>query len=96
MNPRVKEIVDVNPYVIKIKWTNGEVKTVDFNLFLAKERDRVGSVYSRLFSPETFRKVKTDGRTIYWDDLTEMIDEAGHRFPAPLDFCPDVIYQASN
>ena len=95
MNPRIKEIVEVVPYQLKLRWTDGLVRTLDIARFLERERGNPNSVYARLFQPSVFNQVKTDGRTIYWDDLTEMIDENGQRLSAPLDFCPDVLYSES-
>ena len=95
MNPRVEIILDVKPFAVTIKWTNGQTRVVDFNEFLAEERRRESSIFSRLFNPETFMKVRTDGRTLYWENLTEMVDEKGNSLPAPIDFCPDVLYGVS-
>ncbi len=92
MNPRIEKILDVKPFSVKLKWTNGQIRTVDFNEFLAEERGRHHPLYSKLFDKEIFMKVKTDGRTLFWEDLTEMMDENGMAFSAPLDFCPDVLY----
>jgi hypothetical protein len=92
MSPRVKDILDVKPFAVTIKWTNGQTSVVDFNEFLSEERGREGSIFSKLFNTETFMKVRTDGRTLYWENLTEMIDENGMAIPAPIDFCPDVLY----
>ena len=91
MNPRVKRILEINPFLIKLEWTNGEVKTIDFKVFL-EEYSNKNSVFDKLFVPEIFLNDKTDGRTLYWDSLTQMIDIDGSSKAAPLDFCPDVLY----
>jgi Protein of unknown function (DUF2442) len=95
MNPRVKKIIDVKPFAVTVKWTNGETRIVDFNEFLSEEKGKKGSVFKKLFNPETFMKVRTDGRTLYWENLTEMLDENGRAIPAPIDFCPDVLFGIS-
>src|SRR5213082_1327768 len=92
MNPRVEKILEVRPFSVKIKWTNGQIKTVDFSKFLSDERQQKHSLFNKLFDDKIFLNVKTDGRTLYWENLTEMIDEHGKAIPAPLDFCPDVLY----
>jgi hypothetical protein len=91
MNPRVARIIDVKPFLITVEWTNGEKKSIDFAEFLADEKNKK-SVFSRLLQKEIFSQVKTDGRTLYWDSMTEMIDTDGSRISAPIDFCPDVLY----
>jgi Protein of unknown function (DUF2442) len=95
MNPRIEEILDIKPFTIKVKWTNGQVRSIDFNEFLSEEKRKGSSNLSKLFIKDIFFKVKTDGRTLYWENLTEMLDEKDNLIPAPLDFCPDVLYQAS-
>ena len=95
MNPRVSSISEVKPFSVTVIWTNGQVMVIDFNEFLAEDRKKGHPIFSKLFHAETFLKVKTDGRTLYWDNLTEMLDEEGKIIPAPLDFCPDVLYQVS-
>ena len=78
-----------------IHWTNGQTRMIDFEEFLAEEKKGPGNIFKKLFNPETFMKVRTDGRTLYWENLTDMMDENGNLIPAPIDFCPDVLYQIS-
>ncbi len=94
MNPRVKSIIEIHPFSVTLEWTNGEVTTIDFKRFLARELNKK-SVFSKLFQPEIFLTVKTDGRTLYWDSLAEIINVDGSKKAGPLDFCPDVLYNFS-
>jgi hypothetical protein len=94
MNPRIARIVEVKPFLVTVEWTNGEKRSIDFDKFLMEEKNR-NSVYSRLFEKKVFSQVKTDGRTLYWDAMTEMIDTDGSKIAAPIDFCPDVLYSFS-
>lgn len=95
MNPRVKEILSIEPFVIKALWTDGIVRLVDFGSFLHGYADKEGSVFQKILDKDTFEKAQTDGRTIYWDGLAEMVDYDGRIISAPLDFCPDVLFQHS-
>ncbi len=95
MNPRVQAILEVKPYTVKVKWTNGQTKIVDFSEFLAVEREEKHPLFSKLFDLDTFSKVQTDGRTLYWKDLGEMLNEEGAIIPAAIDFCPDVLFNFS-
>ncbi|MFM7429227.1 MAG: hypothetical protein ACKO1F_04935 [Flammeovirgaceae bacterium] len=94
MNPRVSRIIEVKPFLITVEWTNGEIKSIDFDRLLARDKT-IDSVFSQLFKKEVFSQVKTDGRTLYWDAMTEMIDIDGSKISAPIDFCPDVLYEYS-
>lgn len=95
MNPRVKEIVSINPYSIDALWSNDEVRRVDFGKFLSEYFEKENSVYFKILNETTFGKAKTDGRTIYWDGMTEMEDWDGKIIASPLDFCPDVLFEES-
>jgi hypothetical protein len=95
MNPRIQTILEVKPFTVKVKWTNGQTKIVDFSEFLAEERGKKHPLFSKLFDWETFSKVQTDGRTLYWKDMGEMQDEDGKIIPAAIDFCPDVLFNFS-
>lgn len=84
MNPRVKSILEIQPFTITVKWSKGKTSVIDFIEFLAEERKKGHPIFSKLFNPIIFLKVKTDGRTLYWENLTEMLDEEGRIIPAPL------------
>ena len=95
MNPRITEILSVEPFVIKSLWTDGQVRVTDFGKLLAEYKGNSKSVFGKILQPEIFIQAKTDGRTVFWDNLTEMEDYDGNLIPAPLDFCPDVLFQNS-
>lgn len=69
MNPRVQEILEVKPFTIKVKWTNGQTRTIDFNYFLREEWDHKHPLFSKLNDARIFNNVKTDGRTLYWENF---------------------------
>ncbi|MCE7067695.1 hypothetical protein [Dyadobacter sp. CY326] len=96
MNPRVKKILSIEPFVIKALWSDDKVRTIDFGLFLSEYFQKEQSLYHKILDKNRFLEAKTDGRTIYWDDLVEIIDYDGKSIPAPLDFCPDVLFQQSS
>ena len=92
MNPRISRILEIKPFLVTVEWSNGEKNSIDFADFLSEEKDK-DSIFSQLLLKEKFLKVKTDGRTLYWDSMTEMIDIDGTSISAPIDFCPDVLYE---
>ena len=92
MNPRISRILEIKPFLVTVEWSNGEKNSIDFADFLSEERTK-DSIFSKLLLTENFFKVKTDGRTLYWDAMTEIIDTNGALIPAPIDFCPDVLYE---
>ncbi|MCE7062857.1 DUF2442 domain-containing protein [Dyadobacter sp. CY343] len=95
MNPRIKEIVSIDAFVITVLWSDNIVRAIDFGEFLAEYFEKPESVYYQLLQANTFKKAKTDGKTIYWDDLIEIIDYDGKPIAAPLDFDPDVLFNIS-
>jgi len=55
------------------------------------------SAYGRLLDAATFSGARLDpeARTVCWDGLAREITADGAEQAAPLDFCPDVLYQLS-
>jgi hypothetical protein len=76
----IKEIKEVRPYRIKLKFNTGEIKDVNLETNLIEWSKTPGSIYKELLDPEYFEKVKlnTEMETIYWDN--------------GIDFCPDALY----
>lgn len=95
MNPRVKKILSAEPFIIKSLWSDGQVRITDFGKFLAAYERNKESPFGKILQPEIFILAKTDGRTILWDNMTEMEDYDGTIITAPLDFCPDVLFENS-
>ncbi|WP_026631721.1 hypothetical protein [Dyadobacter alkalitolerans] len=95
MNPRVKKILSIEPFVITALWSDDRVRATDFGSFLSEYFQKEQSVYFKVLNENQFRRAKTDGKTIYWENIAEMVDCDGKLIPAPLDFCPDVLLQYS-
>lgn len=93
MLPRIKKIMAVEPYKVVCLWSTGEVRQVDLQSYITDSRPQ-GPI-ARLADAHLFGQVKTDGRTLYWDDLLTVIDYDGSQKPAPLDFDPDTLYATS-
>ena len=95
MPVEVKEILSIEPFIIKALWSDGKTRTIDFGIFLADYFEKEQTVYFKILNKDHFQKAKTDGRTIYWENMSEMVDYDGKLIPAPLDFCPDVLFEQS-
>jgi hypothetical protein len=95
MNPRIRKIVSINPFVITALWSDDLVRAVDFESLVAEYSNRRESIYSKILQPEIFKRAKTDGITIYWEGLARMLDYNGKSVPAPLDFDPDMLFERS-
>ncbi|MCY7351202.1 MAG: DUF2442 domain-containing protein [Cytophagaceae bacterium] len=93
MLPRIKQIVSVQPYKVTYLWNTGEVREVDLQPYITASKSN-GPI-ARLADEHLFEQVKTDGRTLYWDNLLTVIDYDGSQKSAPLDFDPDVMYSMS-
>lgn len=92
MLPRINEILAVEFPKVKTRWNNQEVRWVNFSKILG-ELDLENSInFSKILDKEVFSQVKTDGRTLYWEEMALIQDYDGTIKPASLDFCPDVLY----
>ncbi|WP_138482306.1 hypothetical protein [Dyadobacter bucti] len=95
MNPRVKQILSIDPFTVKALWSDDKVRVTDFGSFLSEYFQKKKSLYYKILQENTFKQAKADGRTIYWEDIAEMIDYNGKKISAPLNFCPDVLFEQS-
>lgn len=92
--PRIRKILAVEPYKVTCLWSTGEVREVNLEAYVKTARPQ-GPI-ARLSDAHLFNQVKTDGRTLCWDDLLTLIDDSGAPESAPLDFDPDAMYAMSH
>jgi len=95
--PRIISIESIRPFTVKTRWTTGELREIDFKPIIKKFENKPDSSIGKLLSFEVFEKVKLDpeSRTLYWEGLISMRLKDGSLVPAPLDFCPDVLFENS-
>jgi Protein of unknown function (DUF2442) len=93
----VEQIVDVQPYWLTLKFSGGQVRLVNLEPLLKAKATSPQSAYRQLLDPAVFCQVRLDreARTIYWEGLAQCVGSDGSEQPAPLDFCPDVLYEMS-
>lgn len=77
----VKEIIEVNPFSIVLRFNTGDVLKVDLEKELKEWSSSPNSRFIELTDPKTFKGVKLDKEmeSIYWEN--------------GLDLCPDVLYE---
>lgn len=97
MLPRISSIEKVSPFTIQARWTTGELREIDFGPILKKFESKPASSMGQLLRTEVFEKVKLDpvSQTLYWEGLIHMRQKDGTLVPAPLDVCPDVLFENS-
>ena len=93
----VDKLLAARPYRLTLRFTTGEVRTVDLEPMLRTKGACPRSAYSRLLDPATFCRARLDaeGRTACWDGLAIEIGPDGIERSAPLDLCPDFLYEVS-
>jgi len=94
----VKEILAVHPYRLTLRFDTGEVRVVELEATLRAKGASPQSAYGRLLDAATFSRVRFDpeARTVCWDGLARETTADGAEQAAPLDFCPDVLYELSS
>lgn len=97
MLPRIESIVSVEGFSVITTWNTGEVRLIDFGPILEPFRENKSSTMGKLTNPAVFSSVKYDpeAKTLYWDGLLSLRNPDGSLEPAPLDFCPDVLFSKS-
>lgn len=78
---KIRDVKYVRDYVLKIKFDNSRIKSVDLKDRIERLGSHDGSIFKRLKRIGYFKKVRVNPEigTIYW--------------PNEADFCPDVLYQ---
>ena len=84
----IKDIIEKKPYFIKVRFNNDEVRKIDFTQLIKK--------FPQLNNPDAFLSVTLDEYpTLSWNDLAQIQDYDGKLIKAPLDFCPDMLWEIS-
>jgi hypothetical protein len=91
----VEKLLAARPYRLTLQFNTGELRVVDLEPILRARGATAQSAYGQLLDPSTFCRVRFDpeSRTVCWDGLAREITADGSEQPAPLDFCPDVLYE---
>ena len=65
----VKEIINVDPFKLTLKFNTGETLVVDLESRLKAKSSSEKSLYKMLLNPEYFKQVRlqTEMESIYWD-----------------------------
>jgi Protein of unknown function (DUF2442) len=94
--PRIQVVLAVSPdFSILTQWNTGETRLIPLKGKLEALAQPAGSVFKVLLNYTQFQLVKTDGFTLYWEDLTTIRETDGSLTKAPLDLDPDVLYALS-
>ncbi|HEV2210914.1 MAG TPA: DUF2442 domain-containing protein [Verrucomicrobiae bacterium] len=93
----VEKLEGVQPYRLTLRFNNGEVRVANLERMLRTKATSPSSAYARLLEPAIFStaRLDADSRTICWDGLAREVTADGTEQPAPLDLCPDVLYELS-
>ena len=93
----VDKLLAACPYRLTLRFNTGEVRIVDLEATLRARAASPQSAYGQLLDPVTFSHARLDreARTVCWDGLAREITPDGVEQPAPLDLCPDFLYELS-
>lgn len=98
MLPRIKHILNIEPYKIICEWTSGEIRIIDLEPKLLETiKKKSDNSYKKLYNPDIFYTLQldADAGTICWPNLIKMKDYDGKIKPAQFDICPDLLYSIS-
>ncbi|MBK9255150.1 MAG: hypothetical protein IPM42_06640 [Saprospiraceae bacterium] len=94
MLPRIIQILEIKDFIVKTLWTSGEVRNIDFEKLISNYPVELKNkiVDKKIFATLS---LNMESKTIYFPGLLTCIDEKGNKNLTELDFCPDVLYSAS-
>ena len=85
----ITEIINKQPYKITVRFSNNNIRVIDFSKLILQ--------LPALKNPESFLKVDLDDYpTLSWKGLAQIQDYDGKLIEAPLDFCPDMLWEISS
>ncbi|MBC7552938.1 MAG: helix-turn-helix transcriptional regulator [Taibaiella sp.] len=94
--PRIVKIAATKHFVITTLWSNGEMRTIDFNQIFDQWEQAGDTVLLQLKDPLIFQSVAVSpGHTLWWPFLAVTYTFNGITSEAPVDLDPDVLYQNS-
>ena len=77
----IEEIVNVNGYVVTLRFNTGETRVVDLEQCLRDWVKQPGDAFSELLKPDFFSRVQLE-------------PEMGSlKWPNGIDLCPDVLFE---
>jgi hypothetical protein len=79
----IKEILNIEPFRLTVKFNTEEIRQIDLSEKLNEWGSTPNSKFAELKDPTTFKKVKLD------KDFETVVWENG------IDLCPDVLYNLS-
>ena len=84
----INQILEIKPFEIIVLFNNNEKRKINFAPMLEN--------FPSLKDEKIFSTVTLDDYpTLKWDGLATIEDYDGIRKPAPLDFCPDTLFEMS-
>ncbi|PWU08209.1 MAG: hypothetical protein C5B50_30125 [Verrucomicrobia bacterium] len=91
----VENLVSAKPYCLRLRFNTGEILDVNLEPTLRAKAGSGTGAYRQLLDPAVFLRARhdTEGKTICWDGLAREILSTGAERAAPLDFCPDLLYE---
>ncbi|HYF03993.1 MAG TPA: hypothetical protein VEC36_11485 [Patescibacteria group bacterium] len=94
---RIVRILSAEPFRVTCEWSDGEIRETDLSEKLREWAQEDGSVFKKLLDETAFSQVQIDpvAKTLSWANLLKMKDIDGNEVDAPLEICPDVLYDLS-
>lgn len=94
---KVTEILKIEPFKITCRWSNGEIRVIDFEPILKKWNLKQGEPGYKLTDFEVFKYVSIgEGNTLCWPNvLIRHHNFTKGEIESPLSFCPNTLYTDS-
>ena len=89
---RIREMLDVQPFRIVCRWSNGDIRVNDFTHEVVRWQKSRNQALAQLADPEKFRTAFAQSGTIAFGGILVDMDTIGLQ---PLDLDPDVLFEES-
>lgn len=89
---RIRQVIDVQPFRIVCRWSNGDVRVNDFTNDIVRWQTNQNTYLAQLAKPEIFKTAFAPSGTIAFAGVLVDTGEMGLQ---PLDLDPDVLFAQS-
>ncbi len=94
MIPKILKIEKLKAFEVLCVFNTGEKKIIDFDKYFSQCRPN--KINDTLRVSKVFNTIRCNGRSVFWPNLIEIMDEKGNIIDGEYELDPVVLYEYSS